>query len=856
MTPERYRQINDLADAALELPAERRAAFVAEVCAGDPELRKQIEALLTAESSCAGFLRQPVMELLARDLLDRPQRDLAGRRIGNYDVISRLGAGGIGEVWLARDVNLGRMVALKLLWPKFMGDPYHVRRFQQEARAASALNHPNIVTVYEIGKTEGVDFIAEERVDGETIRQRVARGPIPPPEALEIGRQAATALAAAHAAGVVHRDIKPENVIVRPDGLVKVLDFGLARFVERRAEGAAVPSESLSVPGFVLGTVRYMSPEQARGLPVDGRSDVFSLGVMLYEIATGLPPFSGSTPTDTLAAILTADPAPLSRYAPSMPAEFERIVRRCLAKEPAGRYGSADELRDDLARLALQLKQPQRRRAWMAGAAAGALMFMAAVYSLTARKPPVTSFGSMRITRLETRGEPADAAISPDGEHIAYVARESGGESIWVRGRTGTVESRVVAAEPGEHSGLQFSPDRVYLYYRRRAPEEAGNLYRVRVGGGAPELIIADVTGAASLSPDGGRLAFVRLTASSWQASLIVSNVDGSGAYTLATLRRPRYFDQHTVAWSPDGKSIACFSGEAARYSDAVFHLVEIRLADRSQHLITPQSWAWPHSVAWSPKTDLLTVTAASRGDDGWQLWTVSHRDGQVARLTNDLTNYDRMTVTEDGKTLAGVQSETTASIWVAPGGDAARAARVSLTPLRSNVVGIAWTPDGRIVYSEPAGGGIRLWAIDKDERDRRQLTFGAGSQTQPVIPSSGRYIVYKQAGNLWRADADGSHPVRLTNGALDVHPDISPDGRWVVFASFVDWSPAIGGQPSLWRVPIEGGEPTEIAHQPASYPRVSPDGKTVACIYFPAKDPRFSADHIAVLERGSLAGK
>ncbi len=259
----------------------------------------QVERLLAAHESSAGFLEAPVLELLAKDMAAPALgNDLIGRKVDRYTVISRLGAGGIGQVWLAKDELLTRDVALKLLFPRFAGDPYHVRRFQQEARAASTLNHPNIVTIYEIGKSDGVDFIAQEFVHGQTLRQWLANGPVPLVSVLDVGVQIAAALAAAHGAGIVHRDIKPENVMVRPDGLVKVLDFGLARFIEREPPAPDAPffNHSITRPGFVLGTVRYMSPEQARGLSVDQRSDLFSLGVLLYEMVTGSAPFSGSDP--------------------------------------------------------------------------------------------------------------------------------------------------------------------------------------------------------------------------------------------------------------------------------------------------------------------------------------------------------------------------------------------------------------------------------------------------------------------------------------------------------------------------------------------------------------------------------
>lgn len=832
---------------------ERRATFLNEVCGSDHQLREQVEAMLEGESGSAEFLTKTVLEELASDMLARPaQRDLSGSRIRNYEVISRLGAGGIGEVWLARDLNLNREVAIKLLSPRFAGDPYHVRRFQQEARAASSLNHPNIITVYEIGETEGALFIAEERVAGETIRQRLAKGPMDIRETLKIGVQTAAALGAAHEAGVVHRDIKPENVMLRPDGLVKVLDFGLARFVERPTGTQHATLDSASLPGFVLGTVRYMSPEQVRGLPVDGRSDVFSLGVMLYEMAAGLPPFSGPTPTDTLAAILTNEPAPISRHARGVPAQFERIVQRCLAKDAAARYNSVDEIKDELQRLITQFAMPaapvKRRGGFIVAAACVALAAFALVYLFLDRKQPANPFNAMQITRVATRAEPADAALSHDGKLLAYVVNEPSGQSIWIRNTSGSDENAVLPAEPVEHSGLMFAPDDALLYYRRRGAEDTGELYRVPVKGGVAERLIGEVSGDAALSPDGRRIAFVRLRPSSWEASLVVSNADGTGEFTVATLRRPRYFDQHSVAWSPDGRSIACFTGQAARYSQAASQLVEVRLGDRTQRVITARTWMWPRSVAWSSKGDVLIVTAANHGNVGYQLWTVLHSNGAVTRLTNDLNNYDHVVLANDGRTLATVQSETSATIWTAPGGDAARAVRLSAVPLHSRRVALAWTPDERVVYSDSAGDYGNLWVMDADGRNLHRLTSGRDDKEQIVVSRDGRYIVYRQTGNIWRIDADGTHPLQLTRGPLDVHPDVTADGRSVIYASFAEWSPGVGGEPTLWKVPIDGGDALEISRQRVSWPKVSPDGKQLGCIYFPGRDPRFSTARLAMM--------
>jgi Tol biopolymer transport system component len=852
MTPERYNQINALAEAALNMSGPQRNEFLQRACGSDEDLFTRVSELVRSHHASSGFLEASALEDWAGDVAAaRAKRSLVGREVGRYLVLSHLGAGGIGEVWLAQDRELSREVALKLLSEDLAGGSDHARRFRQEARAASALNHSNLVTVFDIGQFEGQQFIAQEYVPGETIRDALRAGPMGVEKVLNIASQVAAGLSAAHEAGIVHRDIKPENIMIRPDGLVKVLDFGLARFLEAATEGDTEPVQLvLTRPGIIIGTARYMSPEQARGLPVDGRSDIFSLGVVIYEMLAGAPPFTGSTPSDVLAGILTATPAPLSRYSRNVPAQLERIVQRCLAKDPAARYPDGATLQDDLSQVVAQIKgrkvSPVKR--WtMVLAACAAVAALTSVYFLANRKEPAGPFNSMRVTRPVTRGEAVDAAISHDGKLLAYVVNEAPGQGVWIRDSATSIETQAVAAESGEHSGVVFSPNDSYLYYRRRGLEDLGDLYRVRVKGGVPERLIGDVSGFPAISPDGRQLAFVRVKASSWEASLVVSNADGAGEFTLATLRRPRYFDDHSVAWSPDGRFIACFAGEGDPYSGSVFHLIEVRLADRSQHLITQQSWSWPRSVAWAAKGDVLVLTAASRGDDGYQIWMVRHGAGLVTRLTNDLTNYDRVTLTNDGKSLATVQSERSAAIWVGSG-DASRSVRITATPLRSARFALAWTPQGRILYSDLEGDYRDLWLVDPDGRNRKRLTSGRGNKDEAAITRDGRYIVYKRGRDIWRMDADGTHARQLTRDFKDVHPDVSADGRSVVFASFTNWSPGIGGEPTLWKVPIDGGVPVQVSSQPTSYPKWSPEGARLACIYYPGKDPRWSARHVAML--------
>ncbi|HEX7313341.1 MAG TPA: protein kinase [Pyrinomonadaceae bacterium] len=375
MTPERWQRIKELFHAAAELASVERGAFLDVNCAGDAEARAEVESLLAAHEREGEFLPETPARVAAALLGGERQALEPGSRVGSFRVVGTLGEGGMGKVYLAQDERLGRRVALKLLPASFTRDRERVRRFEQEARAASALNHPNILTVYDIGDdAAGARFIATEYVEGATLREHASGRRLPPTEVLDIGVQLAAALSAAHVAGVVHRDVKPENVMVRPDGYVKVLDFGLAKPVSvglssGRGEDSDADSFARALvdtnPGMIMGTARYMSPEQARGLEVDARTDVWSLGVVLYELVAGASPFEGPTPSDVMASVLAREPAPLSERADGVPAELERIVTRALAKEREERYQTVKDLGLDLRRLKqrLEFEAEMRRKA-------------------------------------------------------------------------------------------------------------------------------------------------------------------------------------------------------------------------------------------------------------------------------------------------------------------------------------------------------------------------------------------------------------------------------------------------------------------------------------------------------------
>ncbi|HEX8098249.1 MAG TPA: serine/threonine-protein kinase, partial [Pyrinomonadaceae bacterium] len=352
-----WRKVDAVLQGALELAPRERRVFLERACAGDEKMRREVEELIAADESAGSFIETPAVESDAEVLAAGHSASAAGQSIRQYKIIKKLGAGGMGEVYLASDTRMGRKVALKILPSFFTRDEQRVRRFQQEARAVVALNHPNIVTTYDIGESDGVYYIATEWIEGETLRHRVAHTRMTLGDALDVITQTASALSAAHEAGIVHRDIKPENVMLRKDGYVKVLDFGLAKLTEK-GDGLADAGSDLATrmivktdAGVVMGTASYMSPEQARGLEVDARTDVWSLGVVLYEMLAGRRPFDGETPSDCIASILKSKPAPLSRYTPGLPERLTRVVSRALAKEREKRYQSVGEMAQELRQI-------------------------------------------------------------------------------------------------------------------------------------------------------------------------------------------------------------------------------------------------------------------------------------------------------------------------------------------------------------------------------------------------------------------------------------------------------------------------------------------------------------------------
>ena len=902
MTPERWQQVKRLLESALERNPVGRAALLDNACKDDPSLRREVESLIASHEQAQSLFELPAFEAAA-GLPASDKAELVGRRIGDYKFLEQIGRGGMGEVYLAHDSRLGRRVALKLLPSRYTTDEQRVRRFEQEARAASALNHPNILMIFEIGRVDGIHFIATEYVEGETLRQRMANAKMSLSEALEVSIQAASALVAAHQAGIVHRDVKPENVMLRPDGYVKVLDFGLAKLTEQPAAsdtGALTFGKVDTDPGTVMGTASYMSPEQARGQTVDSRTDIFSLGVVMYEMIAGRAPFDGETTSDVIASILKTEPPPLAQYTGKAPDVLERLVAKTLRKDREERYQTAKELLTDLKKLKQRLDfeaEEQRslspdvsrvaadnisrqqiivdtdnkpvaqtgdaaarttssaeiiieeikRHKLGAALALLAVVIVAmgiglAIYKLAGKSPSATNsnepFSRIRPTRLTTTGKASVAAISPDGKYVAHAMGAKSQQSLWLRHIATGSDTEIVPTANVDYTGLTFSPDGNYIYFLRWESVEGG-FYRVPVLGGSMKPLGRDVDGGITFSPDGRQIAYMRGYPQRDEAILATANADGTEEQALFTKHGQRdvYAPPGTTwgpAWSPDGETIA-FALRKAEADGNYWNVVTVRVKDKAEQQLTFQKWSSLGQLAWLRDGSGLIVAAADRETaPAQQIWYVSYPSGGARRITNDTNGYSGVSLTADSTALLTVQTEQNSNIWIAPSGDASRAAQMTSNNFEG-LYGLCWTPEGRILYtSRTAQGRSSIWMMDADGTGQKQLTVDAPpnnkpsiSNLRPTVSPDGRYIVFvsNRTGSncVWRMDIDGNNPKELSRGTYAGRPQLTPDGQWVVYTDLES------GKQRLWKVPIIGGEPVQLTDYSSSGGVVSPDGTHIA---------------------------
>ena len=828
----------------------------------------------------------------------------AGVRLGPYEILAPLGAGGMGEVYAARDTRLAREVAVKVLPASFAHDADRLRRFEQEARATSALNHPNILTVHDIGTASpelgGAPYIVAELLEGEELRAALKRGAIELPRALDYAQQIASGLAAAHAKNIVHRDLKPENLFVTTDGFVKILDFGLAKLrpPEVVPDSEAPTQRKVTDPGTVMGTANYMSPEQARGQEVDARSDIFSLGVVLHEMIAGCATFTGVNALDVIGAILNQEPAPLRQHSPDTPAELQRIVSKSLRKDREQRYQHVKDLLIDLKDLKQELEfeaklkgaqafgvppsggilrastqppeggttnaQPAEAATNEVAAAArttssaeiilgeikrhkrGAAIALAVLvlaitglafglYKLlsTDSGKKATSFQAMKLTRLTAHGQAVAAAVSPDGKYVVYAKQESAGQSLWLRQvAVNNSDVQIAPTKETEYNSFTYSPDGNFIYYvEGRSGVNSATLYRMSALGRNPTKLFTDRGSLRiAISPDGQRLAFTR-THPSRANELIVTNLEGKDERVLAVgdVKRDLF---NPIAWSPDGKSIAV--GLAVREGPRYETVIAVNVESGKQQPMTTERWASIGQIHWLHDGSGLVIlasepniTSESTLTSFRQLWHLSLPDGSARRLTNDLNSYDSLSLTADASNLVMLQKEDSLSLWVAPNGDASRAKQLPRTAKDDGERGLAWTPDGKIVYASTVSGSNVLWLTDANGGGHKQLNPGNG--WQPALSADGAHVAFISTrsghNDIWLMEVSGGGLKQFTADTNTSNPSFTSDGKWLVFAY------RLANKISIWKKPLDGGEPVQLTDQYSHYPNLSPDGKLIAYI-------------------------
>lgn len=816
----------------------------------------------------------------------------AGTQLGRYIIHFKIGEGGMGEVYLAEDSRLHRKVALKILPDEVASNHDRMRRFNQEANVAAALNHPHIAHVYEIGESQGVNFIAMEFIDGATLREKIHLDKIDLAKLLRHLQNVAEALAKAHAAGIMHRDLKPDNIMITSDGHAKILDFGLAKLIERRPTSGPtssdLPTEVMpqhSTPGTVIGTVGYMSPEQAQGKTrdVDQRSDIFSFGCILYEAATGHRAFAGKDALDTLHKIVH-EPTPLiSEVNPAAPSELQRIVRRCLAKDPEDRYQTIKDVAIELRDLRREMESAPKSdatshspggRASPAVEAArststtfpssnaeyvvseikkhkattlivlGLIVLVLTgigfgLYRMSGQKKAAFSLQTAKFSRLTNTGKAREAAISADGKWLVHVIDDGGQQSLWLK-RVAVVNSDTQIVPPAEvyYSGVAFSPNGNYVYYSvQEKNDQRGTLFQVPVPGGPIRKLLTGINNAVAFSPDGNELAFFYYSED--QDRLMIANADGTGTRELTARGGNEFFFRAgfaAVSWSPDGKRLAVPVGNGA---ENYMSVATIPVETGKVEFLTPQKWYEVRQVAWLADGSHLLLTAIEKGSNTFKIWQLSYPAGEAKAITGDLDSYSTISLTADFTELATVQTEAIANIWTMPGFDAVHATQI--TQGRNFNSEPSWTSDGKLVYSSNMAGTFDLYLMDAHGGDPKRLTANSGMNSQPFTSPDGRYIIFSSdrtgVPHIWRMDVDGGNQKQLSDKS-DVSPGCSPDSSWVVYVSTAN-------KDTIWKVGIDGGQPQQLTEKFSFSPTISPDGKQIACSYF---EDQNSAARLAIL--------
>jgi serine/threonine protein kinase len=799
---------------------------------------------------------------------------LIGETLQHYKIVKQLGRGGMGEVYLAEDTKLNRQVALKVLTAEVADNPEYRSRFKREAQAIAALNHSNIVTIHAVEESEGKLFLVMELVKGQPLTAAIPRDGLSLPRLLDIAIPLADAVSAAHRVGILHRDLKPENVMIDEDGGIKVLDFGLAKQADEGTSDqqatVAFPDHQLTGEGRILGTVAYMSPEQAEGRPVDVRSDVFSLGTMIYEMSTGQRPFSGDTPVSTVTSIMRDDPAPVSSLNATLPRELSRVTRRCLAKNPDRRYESATGLRNDLLDLREELASGEltapmmphsrsRGRSplqWVAlGILAASSVWAIAHFTGGDAGDPaeLAQFSNMQASRLTRTGSTGDATISPDGRYVAHVEETAGLQSLWVTQISTQSSVEVVSASSEPLSSPTYSPDGDFLYYAA-GDIRSSNIYRKpSVGGASRRLPIEALVGFADLclSPGGDRIAYTAdEEGTTYSAnSLKVRDIDGQEAVTLlAASEESGILFLGPLSWSPDGRNIATV-GILNDEGDLEPRILIVP-AEGGPHQVLDPSWDSFNDLCWTPDGSGILVSARleDSGEDSRQILRVSYPDGAVQQVTRDTNPYSALSITADGRTICATQGTSIAHLWLVEMENSGATTQLTSGNREDGGEGVTWLDDETILYSSQASGSSELWTLDLDDGSVRRLTEDEFFDFGPAAIDRQNYLfVSNRSGtlNVWKGRLDGTPPVQLTFGSVDINPTLAPGADWFVYMTVFDQEPV-----RFWKASLGGGDATLLPFENlGGYPEVSPDGQWLAYSTLVGEDQ--SELHVAPVDGG-----
>lgn len=781
MTADRWQKVEEIFYAAIERDSARRPAFLDEACGEDEELRSEVESLIAAHERPGDFIDTPAYKVTGAFVEDASSQSRMGSLVGHYRIIGQVGRGGMGEVYLAEDSQLGRKAALKFLPAGIANNESSLKRFEQEARAASALNHPNIITIYEIGEAEGAHYIAAEMIEGETLRRRLSREKIPVTEAIEIAAQVASALTAAHQVGIIHRDIKPENIMLRPDGLVKVLDFGLAKLTEPTGLSSGSIQERVArvdtEPGLVMGTLTYMSPEQARGRDIDTRTDIFSLGVVLYEMIAQQQPFEGDTPSDVIASILKVAPPPLSRIAPATPAELQRIVSRAIEKDKQNRYASAEEMLADLRSLkqemdfeaklgqtggfmsSLIIRSTRVSPRYSALAIAGVLAVIIAivwlaVYFLSRRDDLFTSPQVVQLTNWKS--EPGEitvsAAFSPDGKFIAFSSIRGGHRNVWVKQTSGGGEPIQITKSERDDSYPVWSPDGEQIAYASKLKDNVG-IYTIPSLGGSPTLLKA------------------------FDAPIEI----------------------RLIQWSKDGSKL---------YYEALRNVFAFDLASRQETQVTSFDFSSSRvrGFSISPDQAYIAYYDIQQGQD--DIWVIPFGGGAPVRITNDPAQDRNPLWLSDGERIV-YSSDRNGVLQICIAFLDGRAPVQIISGDNDRLVADI-SSDGQKILFASSTEEADIWGVNITDGEEVAITSDVGVELWPDASSDKRMIAFQSVKNpgagrrIFNGEikskslAGGEEQNRMISNGFD--PVWSPDGNSLAFLR------SSGDKIDLWTFSVAGG--------------------------------------------------